>query len=169
MPDPITIAIIIAAVLAGTVVLWHHIVNVFASYIIPFLRRHIGDTVADGVASMVAWVDRKVVLARNAVATLWRVFKERILGIKAVYRKTSATKASVETISTIRTGQREVKRERVTEEEVPLDELPDEVREQIIRNPLAPVEVDLKADVERRVISRASEEGIKPQELDMKI
>ncbi len=171
MPDPITIALVIAAagVLFGSLLLWHHIVDFFAAHVIPSLRRSVGDTVADTVATVIAWLDGKAVLTRKAVISAWRVFKERVLGIKASYIKTSPTTATVETVSTLRTGPQGATKLTVKEESVSLDDLPDEIREQLIRNPGSAVAADLGADVERMVANRAEEEGIPAQELALKL
>jgi hypothetical protein len=171
MPDPITIWLLIGAagVLFGSLLLWHHIVDFFAVHVIPFLRRSVSDTVADAVASVIAWLDGKAGLVRKAVISAWRVFKERVLGIKRVYRKTSATTVTVETVSILRTGPQEAKKQTVVEESVSLDEVPDEVREQLVRSPGSAVEADLGADIEKMVAKKAVKEGIPAEELELKL
>jgi hypothetical protein len=151
----------------GGLVFWHHIVHVFANHIIPFFRKNLGDSVADAVASVIGWIDGKVVLVRNVVAAVWRMFKEKVLGIKVVYKKTSATTATRETVSDLQSGPGQAKRVRVTEESIPLDELPADVRRQLISQPTQAVEKDMKDQVTKLVRQRAVDEGIPVQELGM--
>jgi hypothetical protein len=88
--------------------------------------------------------------------------------VQATYRKTSATKASVCTVATLRTGDTTAGRVTVTEEEVPLDDLPDEIRQAIINNPATPVTHDVRKEIERVAIKRAEEENIPVMDLGLR-
>jgi hypothetical protein len=166
--DPISLGI--AAILLGiglTVIFWHHIVDLFSTHLIPFMRQKIGSGVADAVASVIGWLDKKVVLVRNALKAAWRMFKERVLGLRATYRKTSPTTVTAETVATLRAGPTEAKRVTITEESVPIDDLPDEVRLSLINNPAMPVTRDLTKDIEEVAVKRAEEENIPVLELGL--
>jgi hypothetical protein len=150
----------LAALIVGSVVLWRYITDLFSDHIIPLLRRQVGDSVADSVTSVITWLDKKISPGRAALAAAWRVFKQRVLGIKATYRKTSSTTVSVETVSLVRVDDTTAKKLTVSEQELPLDGMKDSVREQLIRNPSQPVVVDLRQDVEEFAKDRAQKEGL---------
>ena len=170
----IAVKVAIALGLIGlTVVLfWHYIVAVFADHIIPFFRSKLGGklgtAIADGLASLIGWLDGKVTLVRSTVSAVWQLFKQKVLGMKATYRKATATTASVETEAILdpdTTGKRKL---RVSEREVPLSDLPDEVRQELERGATT-VEVDLADTITRRVAEQAAKDNIPIEELDLRL
>ncbi len=167
------VCIAVAGGLIGLAILfWHYIVAVFADHIIPFFRSKLGGTIgpaiADGLANLIGWLDGKVTLVRSVVASVWRLFKQRVLGMKATYRKITPTTATVDTEATLAPGTSGKRILRVKEREVPLSDLPDEVRQQLEQGATT-VEVDVAATVARRVADQAAMENIPLEDLDLRM
>jgi hypothetical protein len=169
-----TVALIVLGGLIGVaaILLWPYVVSVFADNIIPFFRSKLGGkfgvVVADALASLLGWLDGKVTLARRAVAAIWRMFKQKILGMKATYRKVTNETATVETEAALAPDAKGTRKQRVKEREVPLSDLPDEVRKQLEQGATA-VEVDVADTVARRVADQAVKQDIPLEELDLRV
>jgi uncharacterized membrane protein YciS (DUF1049 family) len=160
-----------ALVGVAAVVFWNYIVAVFQNTIRPLLASTLGDGVANSVCGLVEWLDNRMTMARTTVRGVWREFKARVLGVTAVYKKKSATTATVQSEAELsvgpgKKGWRKVKAE---EKEISLKDLPPEVRAELERDPAAAVVVDVTAQIDQRVPVRAAQDNIPPAELDLTV
>jgi len=152
---------IIIITLLSTIVIWPYIVDLFARVVIPFIRKTLGDTIAEPVATLLTWVDRPASVARAKVTTGWRFFRATVLGIKTTYRKTSATTALEKTETwLLHPSKPGIVNHHAEEREIAYEDLPQEIRDKMNRQGITGGELNLKEVVEKRVQEQAQKEGL---------
>ncbi|MCY2924097.1 MAG: hypothetical protein NT031_01420, partial [Planctomycetota bacterium] len=162
--EPISIAIILIS-LGAAIAAWPYIVDLFTSRIIPWIEERLGETWASPLRALLAWVDGEISPVRALLRRGYTVLKERILGIKAEYVKTSSTTCQQRTTTHIRLDNGKVARQ-VEETEVNWDDLPKDIRREIMEQQAkkatsrVKAEVDVRQAVVSRVEQRAQEEGM---------
>jgi excisionase family DNA binding protein len=150
-----------------SLVSWLWIVAMMAKHVIPALRGAAGDVVADAVANLIAWLDGKVVLTRHALVTSAQLFAERVRSLISTFRWTNSGTATAETRATIRVDQATVSQLRVETENIPREELPDEVQNWFNQNPRQAAAVDVRDAIRRVVIHKGAELGVTAEELTL--
>jgi len=144
----IALKIIGGALVIGWV--WGYIREFFSTFLIPLIRKYVSDTLANGVGTLISWIDAPASAIRKVAKETFASFKSHVLGIKASYRRETAHSAK-ETITTyIRTDTNSVK-ETTRERTIPMDDLPPDVRAEMIKHAGQPVTGDIKADFEEKV------------------
>lgn len=86
--EPLTMIGIGIAV--GTVLLmaaWGYIREFLLDHLLPAMRGFVGDSICDAMRTVIAWCDRPVSAIRKVAMDKWKMIRERILGIKAIYKK----------------------------------------------------------------------------------
>ncbi|OJW06140.1 MAG: hypothetical protein BGO49_10285 [Planctomycetales bacterium 71-10] len=166
MPDPITIAVLIAVGLFfGSLALWHYIADVMAEHVIPWIRHNVSDAVGEQIFGLFNWLDGKVSLIRSAVKRAFEVFRTRVLGFKTRYERETATR--YKRVATVRVKAADgTLDDLVVEDMVDRDDLPEDARTSLNRNPRAPVEFDLMPEFEKAVKEKSKrlpdESGVIP-------
>jgi hypothetical protein len=155
--DPITITIVAVTLLTGG--FWPYIVDILSTKIIPWLRQHISNAVADIISDLVIFADKGITPVRRTLKSVWANFKETVLGIKVEVTKTSATTSTGITTTLVRNSQGKVMQTEVTEE-LSWDSLPEKIRSEMTRQNTTTAEIDLKKAFEEKIQQRAAENGI---------
>ncbi|MEI7836626.1 MAG: hypothetical protein WCK05_09455 [Planctomycetota bacterium] len=151
--------------LLAAIAAWPYIVDLFTSRIIPWIEERLGETWASPLRALLAWIDGKISPVRALLRRGYTFLKERILGIKAEYVKTSSTTCQQRTTTRIRLDNGKIAQQ-VEETEVDWETLPKEIRREIMdqqakkASSRVKAEVDVKQAVVSRVESRAQEEGL---------
>jgi hypothetical protein len=160
--EPVTIAIIIISSLL-MVAVWPYIVDYLSVSVIPWIREHWGETYAYLLAEFVTWLDRGCSVARAKLRDAWQFFQSRVLRMKATYTKVSATSAKMKTETILATPGGKVVR-KIEEQEVTWEDLPPEIRNEMIRQNSEEGVIDFRDAFAKRVKERASKEAV---ELEM--
>jgi hypothetical protein len=148
VPEPFTILmLILLGFFLGSVAFWNYIVHFLSTRVIPLLREKLGDGVADPVFNLLRWLDGKVTLTRNAVRAGLDALGGQVRKLVSTFRKTSPTTVERTTETTVAVGGGKGKVIRVVEEDIPIDEVPDVPRGQLIADPNAAVSVDAAHEV----------------------
>jgi hypothetical protein len=151
MLDPVSLMII--KVIAGVLVVgwaWTYIRDFFTETLIPAIRKYVSDTLADGVATVVGWIDAPVSVVRKKAAETMASFKKHVLGIQSTYERTD-TYSAKEKITTHIVRKNGAIQEITKERQIPLDNLPPNVRAEFIKHHGEPVKANVKEDFEQKV------------------
>lgn len=143
---------------------WPDIVDFFTKMVIPYVRKHLGDEVAELLSTFIVFLDDIMSATKRMVLRGWEVFKERILKVIATFHKINSETAERKTESYIRMGMKSVVKQTVVEE-IPWHELPSEVRKTMIKNNCDVAELDEGALIEKRFKERCKEKGLLVQEM----
>jgi hypothetical protein len=163
--EPITFTLtwifggLILSVVAGAAV-WPYITDIFARKIIPFVRRKLGDYLADLLSSMIVWIDEPMAYLREKLVAAWRFFKQSVIKIVRKFRKKSATKVLETTEVWLRSQRPGAGIPMCEERELDWAELPPEIRAEMIRRGSETATIDIGKTVEDRVEERAREQKI---------
>jgi len=148
-----SLTLFIVKFIAGVLVLgfaWGYIREFFSVFLIPLVRRYVSGTLADGIGTLISWIDAPVSVVRKVAKETFASFKSHVLGIKASYKRETALTAK-ETITTyIQTSSGSLK-ETIKERTLSMDDLPPDVRAEMIKHAGQPVSGDIKADFEEQV------------------
>jgi len=155
--DPITIAIVTASILAASY--WPYIVDFFSTKIIPWLRERVSTGLADILAAVLVFADKGITPVRRSVKSLWKYFRQTVLGMKMEVQKTSATTATAKTTTVVRDETGKLVQSIITEE-LSWDQLPPEARAEITRQNTNAASLDLKKTVEEKFQETARKQGI---------
>jgi hypothetical protein len=153
--------VIILIPLLFMIVIWPYIADLFARVVIPFIRKTLGNTIAEPVATLLTWVDRPASVARAKVMSGWRFFRANVLGIKTTYRKTSATTALEKTETwLLHPSKPGLVNHQAEEREIAYEDLPQEIRNQMNRQNITSGVLDIKAVFEKQVQEQAQKEDL---------
>lgn len=144
-----TAAALIITLVIG-VLCWPYIREMFVEHIIPFVKVQLGETVGERVADLICWIDSPASVLRGKLKGAYRLFQQRVLGINTTYTKVASNRlnAKTETYLIDRNG-RPVKQ--VIEKEVAWEDLPPQIRQQMIERGTKTAEMDVKDIVEHQV------------------
>lgn len=149
--------VIITIILGG--LCWPYIREMFVEHIIPFVKVQIGDVVGERIADLICWIDTPASIVRGKLKGVYRMFQQRVLGINTTYTKLAANKlnAKTETYLIDRNGH-PVKQ--IIETEVAWDDLPPQIRQQMIERGAKTAELDVKDLVEHRARKTAEKQSL---------
>jgi hypothetical protein len=139
--------------IAGALILgfaWGYIREFFSQFLIPIIRKYVSDTLADGIGTLISWIDAPVSVVRKVARETLASFKSHVLGIKASYERKDVYTTKERVTTYIRTNTGAVK-ETVRECTISMDDLPPDVRAEMIKHAGQPVTGDIKADFEKEV------------------
>lgn len=153
----LTIAILLVGAAAVTY-LWAYVVELFQRYLIPFARQLLGEKVAGLITDLIVFLDGKVCPTRQAVGRAWDAFRKHVLGCKTVYTKQGASQAEARTHTLVRTPDGRLM-ERTEVREVPWQDIPADIREQMIEAQRQQAALNNLELVERRMRERCAEVG----------
>lgn len=150
----------VGVVAAGlTLASWAYIVHLFQVFLIPFIRKSLGSTVADGLALFLAKMDDVATMSQRAFKSAWRIFKTRVLRWNTTFEKVSASHVKVKSEAYVHTEDGKVMRS-ISEEEVAWEDVPDDVRHSIMGGHSGPLASDSKSATCRVVEEVARENNI---------
>ena len=150
--------LIISGVGVLALAVWPYIAVLFATVVIPGLRKTLGTTVADLTAKLVDWADGKLSLGSSKVLALYRQFKSRVLGVKTVWTVQGATAtqdnqtfvidengAKVQVVSSVRT--------------VDYTQLPADIRSRYFQSKANSIQSETGDALDKKLAERAKLEG----------
>jgi hypothetical protein len=111
------------------------------------------------MAYLVCWLDKQITPAAAMLRKGFALFQERILRMKRTYTKTSATTARSSTETIYKTDDGRFIR-RTEEEEVAYEDLPAEIRGEMVRQNASAGTLDVRAAVIEKAEERARQDGI---------
>jgi hypothetical protein len=152
----ITIVLLILAILA----IWPYFVDLCSRTIIPFIRRKVGSSVSEPMASLLTWVDRPACAGRSVVMKGWRTLSGQITRLKTTYQKKSPTTMLESTESELSdpiSGKRFIS---TVDYEIPWEEVPTRIRDQMNIEGTVKAELDVKDKLKKAVEHRAKKEEI---------
>lgn len=134
-----------AGVLAAglTLASWAFIVHLFQTFLIPFIRRSLGDWVADGLAMFLSRMDDVATLSQRAFKQAWQAFKTKVLRWNTTFEKVSSSHVKVKSEAYVHSDDGKVKRS-IVEEEVAWEDVPDDIRRTMMTNNQRQVGADSK-------------------------
>ena len=158
MPLPILLVvggIACAVSVAAVLLLWARIVHFLLNVLVPWVRNTLGNGTADLFSTLISWFDKAIVPPFTVLQSGWRFFTYGIWSIRTWFTKSEGKSAKAWTETVMSTGVRTV-----TEEVIDYKDLPAEVRDALLAPAAAPVELDLKGAIRKRMEERAYEDGI---------
>lgn len=155
----IMISIGAALLLGATVYFWSHIADLFQKRIIPWFRARLGDSVADGIATVISWVDNKATMTQRLLRDAWQAINRHWLAGETEIHKEAADRAVITKTNYMLKPEGGVVRT-TTEETVAWHDLPDNVRDAMLRQNTTQAKVDDKEAFRTLVEQRAAEEGL---------
>ena len=149
-----------AALAALAVACWPRLLEFLNGPVRDLLEKCFGAAKCEWYSNFLSWCDKKcAVPIRRTVKMQWKKFKDTVLRIKSVYRKNPGGSYTKQNETILRTGA-ETARRIVTEETIGYEDLPNEVREAMIKRRTKVGELDERALVAEKVRQRAEEDGI---------
>lgn len=157
--EPLTIGILLVLGALAIAAFWPWICNFLSAVAIPFLEQHLGNRVGDSLRSLLAFLDKVATPANRALKEAWATFKYRVLSADTAYQKTGPTTAKATTTLHVRTDGDQVIRQ-TTEQTVPWEDLPEAIRDKLLKKPGARASLDVQQAVEQRMTERLEEEAL---------
>ncbi len=165
MPVVLSSLIIIVATIVAC---WNWFRDTILQKIVrPILEKTFGTEKSQWFVDLIVWLDNKITLTRRVLKIAWDQFKTRVLNCTSRYTKMGTgeiCKKTTETVMLDANGGTLIRREK---EEVSYDDLPKEVRSEMVRLNAKSVSFDNKAAIEERFKNRCHEENIDPMELEV--
>ena len=155
MIDPISAKIAITVVKIATTALiiglaWAYIRDFFTETIIPAIRKYVSETLANGVADVVGWVDAPATAVKKIAKETMASFKKHVLGIQTVYKRENAHFATEKT-TTYLVGKDNTIQEITKERQRSMDDLPPDIRAEFIKHHDKPAQANMKEQFEEKV------------------
>ena len=157
--DPLTIALMIALSSMAIVVMWPHILHYLTTVFLPFVKANFSDATFRHLTELFVFLDGKFCPARELLLRGWKLFNYHVLGIKTTYEKTGASTARATTETLVRTEDSRVVKQ-TSVEEVAWNDIPADIRAQMIKEQRTNGVVDTKAAVHHQMHERCAEAGI---------
>jgi hypothetical protein len=154
--DPFTLIIIIVI---ATTVYWPEIVKYFSESVIPWARVNLSEGVASTIADVIVFADDKVCSVRRFTKSMLETFKNTVLGSKTRIEKIDATTAKQINTDLIKTHDNRFM-QRVHEDIIRYEDIPEEIRSEMLKQNKKAAELDLRKAVIEKVEARAEKEGL---------
>lgn len=142
--------IVTVAVLLSTAMLlvsfWNRIRDFLNGPCRDFLGRIFGAKTMGWYVKFVDFLDSKITVSRRGAKEAWKKFRETVLRVKSKYIKNADGSYTKATETIVRMDAKTAKRQ-IIEEEVPYEDLPDEVRSEMIRQRTDVAELNDRDDV----------------------
>lgn len=151
--------LLVIAVSAVLLVYWAEIMDIFQKNIIPWCRGKISSSVVDSIADFISFCDNGVCWTKRQIKEAWQTFKENILGVKDEYEKISPTEATRKRTVYAKADNGDVYRQ-VTEDKIPYEDLPADVRKEMMRQNTPKASLDIKELVRQKAIKTAKNNEI---------
>jgi hypothetical protein len=156
--EPVTIFWILVTV-GALIAFWPHIVDWLSNIFIPFLRKVLGNRVADRVADLVVFLDKGICSTRELLKAGWKSFKQNVLGMRSTYEKIDAQTAKATHETYVRTEDNRIMKS-TTVEDVPWAEIPPDIRQQMVAKRKKSGVVDTGKVVEEKMVEQCEAAGI---------
>jgi len=154
--DPFTIFIIVVVL---TTAYWPEIVKYFSESVIPWARINLSEDVATAIADVIVYADDKVCSVRRFTKSMLETFKNTVLGSKTRIEKIDATTAKQINTDLIQTKDGRVM-QRVHEDIIRYEDIPEEIRSEMLKQNKKAAELDLRKAVIKKVEARAEKDGL---------
>ena len=142
----------------AVVVFWPQIIEFIQEVILPWVRTNCAPDTIAAIESLVVWLDNRITLFRNAVINAWRSFTQTLYGARTEFIKTSSVTATEKrTVVFDRNGIMVMK---TIEREIRYDELPPEIRSEMIRRSVNSAVINDKDVIRARVKEKAADDGL---------
>ena len=145
--------------IAAWLVFWPWIRQFMETNLIPTVRDLFNDEVAGWLADFTCWLDNGATAIRRFSKDAWSFLKHRVLRIRSRYTRISATSAEQESETWVHTDSGKVMR-RVTTDTLRWEDLPENIRSEMIRQNKRECEMDVRDAILERAQKQAAEEGI---------
>lgn len=151
-------------VLGVTVLLvsfWKRILDFLNGPVRDLLERVFGAKRCGWYVKFLQWCDDKITPVARTVKMYWKKFKDTVINLKSIWRKNPDGTYEKETTTTTRTPDPKMaKKITVVESNIPWQDVPTPVRNEMIARRTKEAELDERALVVEKVRERAEEEGI---------
>ena len=141
----------ILPVVLASVLLWSYLRELFASSIIPCLRRVLGDTLADAVADVFVWLDGGVTRTRATVSRVLESFRTKVRGIKSTFTWTSPGEVTAKSSICLQKDSGKGRTMATSVRRIAFNDLPPEIKRAMVTRGIRQVEMDAKKAFEARV------------------
>jgi len=129
-PFTATIYFVLGGIAAAVIILWPIIVDIIQQRIIPYVRRIMGNSVAEVLASFVCFLDRTITFVRRQAKKLLKYFQGVILKMDTTYIKLDENNMSATTQAYVNNSGKVSKL--TIEEEIAYEDVPADIREKMI-------------------------------------
>ncbi len=141
------------------VAFWPRVLSFLKGPCRDFLEAKIGRDIVKWYPKFLMWLDDKVVFTRGAVRFVWQKFDRMVVRIRSLFRGNEDGSYRRRTEVVTRLGETKGLRQ-VSEENIPLEELPEDIREKFMGCGEEEVEIDDKKLVEEKTGERCEQVGI---------
>ena len=150
--------IVILGAAALLVSCWKFILAFLNGPVRDLLEKCFGAEKCEWYSRFLIWCDKKSTAVKRIVKMQWAKFKDTVLHVKSKYVKTgNGYLKTTETL--VRTGEKSARRI-VSEEPIGWEDLPNGVREEMIKRRTNEGEIDDRELIAEKVRQRAAEDGI---------
>lgn len=149
----------IVAITALVSFFWKSILNFLNGPVRNLLEKIFGADRCKWYVNFLVWADNKMTASNRVIKMMWKKFKDTIFSVKSKYIDNgngTYTKNSESIVRESPTSGRRI----VVEETVSWEYLPDNVRDEMVRQRSKKAELDDKAVAEEKFRQRAAEDGI---------
>ncbi len=153
-----SILLLIGVPLALALWFWNKIVFFFQTRMIPWVRSHIGNSAADLLANLIAFVDNAATFVRRTIRKGYRWVCENILGMKTKYSQVDHHIVEIVQRTFVKDENGNYV-EVTVKTPTPRDEVPANARGAIMKNG-GTVEINDLDELKNKIKKRAEEEGI---------
>lgn len=143
-----------------TIAAWHYIRDFFTGTVVPTLRKHLGDSIAEGVSKLIEFADKKLAPAHAQLKKYYHHFKQRIIDIKSTFVRDPQDKSRVKVRTTsylLSDPAAQNVTMTTTEQDLDWSQVPEEIRENWIRTNSRYYRMDMKETADDQIRKRAAE------------
>jgi hypothetical protein len=137
---------------------WNHIRDYLNGHFRDFIQEHFGFKWGEHLGNFLAWLDDRMVSARNGAKKFIGFLKSRVFKINTTYKKINPNTAVSKHESYVIMDDGRILCQ-TEEQEISYDELPHEIRHEMIRQKTTEAQIDEKALIEKKIQECAKEDN----------
>jgi hypothetical protein len=139
---------------------WPYFADLCARTVIPFIRRKLGDAMAEPLATLLTLVDRPACICRKTMMSGWRFLTGRVNRLTSRYTRKSPTIYYERTTSHVVNPDSGKTMVHEVEYEIPWEDVPQQIRDEMNRTGARTGEVNVKGTVVDTLLREAEKQEI---------
>jgi hypothetical protein len=151
---------------AAFIYFWNHLREFLNGTFRNFIQERFGMEWGQRIGTFLSWLDDRVVSARQTAKQFAAWFKSRIMMIKTTYTQNNAHQVTSKRKMVTKLDNGELL-QRTEEQIISYDDLPREIRHEMIRQRTKTAEMDDRELIKKKIAERAKEENDKELEMSM--
>lgn len=154
----LTIAFLVSLGVLGY--FWNMVLDFINESVRPWVKEKLGSDCESLLVTLTKWLDDGVCLVKRSLKSAWEFFKTHILRMRRSIKVDAQGKTATSVQETIYRDQDNQFIKRVEERKMAYDDLPPELRHEMIRQGRQQLEIDEREIVEHKAEERAEEQGL---------